>query len=326
MKRAISLLALLADGREHSGASLANLLGVGRAAVWNQVNRLRSEGVAIEATPGQGYVLRGGFEPIDTNFIDNELATLIGPRCFNTRVLDVTDSTNQQLLNLHHEKDIHSEVLFAEYQTAGRGRRGDKWISPPGSGLCFSLGWLFEDPPATFSALSLVVGISLLKTLKKIGLEKTYLKWPNDLITDKGKLAGILIELRSQAGGPATTVIGIGLNMHVPVEARSLVDQPVDDVHRAVGKDIRRNDLATALLADLHRNLSAFASEGFPPFRDVWMSHDSLAGKRAELNTGNKIVRGVGRGVDDYGAILLEENGNVRRYLSGHIREAKLNV
>ena len=242
MKRAINLLSLLADGREHSGASLANLLGVGRAAVWNQVDRLRSAGVAIEATVGHGYVLRGGFEPIDAGFIHNALNTLIGEGALHIRATDVTDSTNQQLLNRHEEKDIHSEVLFAEYQTAGRGRRGDKWVSPPGTGLCFSVGWLFDVPPATFSALSLVIGTSLVETLKKNGLKKVYLKWPNDVVTDKGKLAGILIELRAQAGGPATTVIGIGVNLDIPAEAHSLVDQPIDDLHSAIGKKSNRTE------------------------------------------------------------------------------------
>jgi len=322
MKRAINLLSLLADGREHSGASLARLLGVGRAAVWNQVHRLRSEGVAVEATPGQGYVLRGGFDSLEPSSIVNALESLGCSGSLKIRTIDVTDSTNQQLLNLHDQKDIHLEVLFAEFQTAGRGRRGDKWVSPPGTGLCFSIGWLFEVPTTTFSALSLVVGVSLVETLQKFGAQKTQLKWPNDVITDRGKLAGILIELRSQAGGPATSVIGIGVNIGIPAEAHSLVDQPIDDVQRAAGKKIYRNEIAASLLADLHRNLSRFASEGFAPFRDAWMEHDSLGGKQVVLDTGNQIVTGIGRGVDQYGAILLEENGRVQRYLSGHIREA----
>ena len=153
-------------------------------------------------------------------------------------------------------------------------------------------------------------------------MQKTQLKWPNDVVTDRGKLAGILIELRSQAGGPATAVIGIGVNIDIPAEAHSLVDQPIDDVQRAAGKKIYRNEIAASLLADLHRNLSLFASEGFAPFRDAWMEHDSLGGKQVVLDTGNQIVTGIGRGVDQYGAILLEENGRVQRYLSGHIREA----
>ncbi|MEQ8496400.1 MAG: biotin--[acetyl-CoA-carboxylase] ligase, partial [Gammaproteobacteria bacterium] len=194
MRRALELLGLLADGAEHPGTELAAQLGVTRAAVWNQVRRLRDEGIAIEATPAQGYRLGGGFEALDAALMHS----LLGARgCHAWRTIDVagvTDSTNERLLRAHDAGDQHGHVLFAEYQTAGRGRRGDRWISPPGSGLCFSLAWRFDTPPPTFSALSLAVGLAVVTCLEGEGVRGARLKWPNDVVRDDAKLAGILIE------------------------------------------------------------------------------------------------------------------------------------
>jgi len=270
MRRAFDLLKLLADGTEHAGEDLAAELGVTRAAVWNHVSRLRAE---------------GGYNRIET--------------------IEVTDSTNERLLQEQAAGDVHGRVLFAEYQNAGRGRRGDRWMSPPGSGLCFSLAWRFDAPPTTFSALSLVVGVALVESLQPLGVRDALLKWPNDIVRGAGKMAGILIEMRSELSGPSTTVIGVGLNVSLSTHARELIDRPSDDFLSAGGSPLSRNVLAASLLAGLATALDTFAREGFAPFRDRWHALDALAARKVTLELGPRTVVGVARGVDEHGALII---------------------
>jgi BirA family transcriptional regulator, biotin operon repressor / biotin---[acetyl-CoA-carboxylase] ligase len=321
MRRAFELLALLGDRAEHSGAELAAALGITRAAVWNQIRRLRAEGIEIPAT-SRGYALLRGFDALDADAIRSHLHALGCAAWTDVATLMVTDSTNERLLRAQDEAEIHGHVLLAEYQTAGRGRRGDRWISPPGSGLCFSAAWRFDTPPPTFSALSLVVGLALVRSLQAAGIGEARLKWPNDIVRGAGKLAGILIEMRAEAGGPCCAVIGVGLNIALSPTARARIDRPSDDVVNASGAEVARNPLAARLLADLAVALGQFAEHGFAPFRADWLAQDALAGRTVTLDLGHRVVTGRASGVDDYGALLIEQDGVYERFLSGHLTAA----
>jgi len=210
-------------------------------------------------------------------------------------------------------------VLFAEHQTAGRGRRGDRWMSPPGSGLCFSLAWRFDTPPPSFSALSLVIGVAIVTALQSLGIDDARLKWPNDIVRGQKKLAGILIEMRSEASGPCLAVIGIGLNINLSAHARTLIDRPSDDFRSATGHDISRNLLAASLLRGLASALAEFAQAGFAPFRPVWLRYDALADRQVCLELGERSVNGTARGVDADGALIIEHDGERERFVSGHL-------
>ena len=321
MRRAFALLELLSDGAEHAGAELAMALGVTRAAVWHQVAQLREQGMAINAARGHGYRLAGGFEALSANVIRTQLS---GPArdVLNVDTVTITDSTNERLLAALNTGDIHGQVLLAEHQTAGRGRRGDRWISPPGSGLCLSLGWRFEQPPATFSALSLVVGMAITASLRELGVSSAMLKWPNDILSEGGKLAGILIEMRAEAGGPCRTVIGIGINVEMSERARALIDQPVADFTHATGVSVSRNRLAGVLLSALARCLPQFGRDGFAVFRDDWRRYDALVDKAVKLELPNRTVSGIARGVDGHGALLIEHDGRRETFVSGHLSRA----
>jgi len=321
MRRAFALLDLLSDGAEHAGAELAAALGVTRAAVWHQVSQLREQGMAVLASRGHGYRLPGGFEALSAEAIR---AQLRGPACdvLTIETVTITDSTNERLLAALNAGDIHGQVLLAEHQTAGRGRRGDRWISPPGSGLCLSLGWRFDQPPATFSALSLVVGMAITESLRELGVSSAMLKWPNDILCEGGKLAGILIEMRAEAGGPCRTVIGIGINVQMSEQARALIDQPVEDFTHVTGHGISRNRLAAMLLSALARTLPQFGRDGFAVFREDWKRYDALVDSAVKLELPNRTVVGIARGVDSHGALLIEHDGRRETFVSGHISRA----
>ena len=160
-------------------------------------------------------------------------------------------------------RDVHRTALAAEWQTAGRGRRGRTWTAVAGGSLTFSLGWKFEQGAGFLAGLSLAVGVAVVRALESEGFKDVALKWPNDLIHRHLKVGGILIELNGDALGPTTTVIGVGLNVRLPPSARKDIPVPVTDLASVAGRKappIDRNRLLAALLAELAAVLDLYAS------------------------------------------------------------------
>jgi BirA family biotin operon repressor/biotin-[acetyl-CoA-carboxylase] ligase len=187
-----------------------------------------------------------------------------------------------------------------------------------------SLGWQFEDAPPTFSALSLAVGIAAVRALRRFGATDVGLKWPNDLVWKNRKLGGILIEMRGESGGPATVVIGIGVNMHMPATARlALAEQQaalIADVHEVVRENTpSRNVLVGALTEEFANMLGVFANQGFDPFLDEWQKLDVLMHAPVRIMQGSQNISGTACGVDREGALLVEVEGERRRFMSGEV-------
>ena len=145
------------------------------------------------------------------------IASALGPlaRRFDVDVLDTCASTNAELLARAETGAASGTVLVANEQTAGRGRRGRSWIASPGDSLTFSLLWRFA-PGTAPAGLSLAVGLAVARALQKVGAGDTALKWPNDILRNRRKLGGILVELLP--GAPHAAVIGIGINLHLPAD------------------------------------------------------------------------------------------------------------
>ncbi len=319
MQKAFALLEHLQDGCAHSGEEIAKQLGVTRTAVWNQVKRLQAEGVAIHAIPGKGYRIPGGYEFLNQTAIEVALSDASRRAIAAIHLERVTDSTNQRLLDLNGGTSIHGVAWLAEYQTQGRGRRGGSWLAPPGSGLCLSFGWRFDAPPSTMSALSLVVGIAVVRALARLGASNLALKWPNDIYHADRKLAGILIEMRSEFGGPCVVAIGIGLNLGLSPDAHARINERVTDVSAASGATPSRNLAAAAILDELVLILQDFSISGFDPYRAQWQQHDYLAGRQIRLEMPERVVHGIARGVAVDGTLLIEHDGTTEAFLAGHI-------
>ncbi|MSR15597.1 MAG: biotin--[acetyl-CoA-carboxylase] ligase [Gammaproteobacteria bacterium] len=320
MDKAFEILKLLNDGRMHSGADIASSLGITRGAVWNRIQRLQARGVSIFGIAGKGYRLPHPFDFLDGLEIEAALTSATRRSLQPLDIALITDSTNQQLLQRATHDNVHGVALFAEYQTDGRGRRGDRWTAPPGSGLCLSLGWRFDAPPSTMSALSLVIGIAVVRTVQSLGVATLALKWPNDVMFQGRKLAGILIEMRSEYGGPSTVVIGVGLNCRLEPDVRTNITQPVADLSEAVGTSLRRNAIAASLLNHLVDVLTIFAREGFAGFSAEWARHDGLAERPVQLVLPDRTIDGIARGVDPSGMLMIEHDGQLERFLAGHVR------
>jgi BirA family biotin operon repressor/biotin-[acetyl-CoA-carboxylase] ligase len=322
-----SLLRQLADGQFHSGEDLAARVGLTRARVSQVLKEAEGAGLALERMKGRGYRLLEAPDFLDAKKIRARLAvlaeTLGTPLPLAIEVVDQIESTSSELMRRAQRRDIHQAVLAAEWQTAGRGRRGRAWTAIAGGSLTFSLGWKFEQGAGFLAGLSLAVGVAVVRALEAEGFKDVALKWPNDLIHRHLKVGGILIELNGDALGPTTTVVGVGLNVRLPAAARKDIPVPVTDLASVAGRKaapIDRNRLLAALLAELAAVLDVYAREGFSPFAAEWQHRHAYQGKPVRLLLPDgATVTGKVAGVDASGALVLADGPRRTRFLSGEI-------
>lgn len=315
------LLVLLADGRLHSGERLAKELNVSRAAVWKGVERLRTLGLDVEALPRRGYRLSSPVELLDAQLIEAEVGS---PRRSWLRNLDLrfeVDSTNTRLFALDPPPGGSADVCLTELQHAGRGRRGRPWIAPFGGGIALSMAWTFGDGVRTLPALSLAVGVAIVRAARRAGAQGVTLKWPNDIWFQDRKVGGVLIELRAEASGPACVVIGIGLNVALgagPLARIAATGIAATDL-RAAGLELPRETIVAALLTAFIQGLLEFEQAALKPFLAEWRDADALRGRAVNVTGGEGIAKGIARGIDAHGALLVETAQGVRRFLSGDV-------
>jgi BirA family transcriptional regulator, biotin operon repressor / biotin---[acetyl-CoA-carboxylase] ligase len=319
-----TLLRALAPGQAVSGEALGRELGISRAAVWKAVRRLVALGLEIEALPGRGYRLLQPISLLDAAVIRAALPAEISARIGVLEVLADTDSTNARVLAA--ERPVGELVVcLAEYQSAGRGRRGRHWLSPPGAGVCLSVGGRLPAAPSDYAALPTAVGVASAAALEALGVSGIGLKWPNDLLLDGGKLGGILIELRGESQGPATLSVGLGLNMWLGPAARAEIARggglpPADLAGRAGDAAPERNAVAAALIAAIAGGLDR-APEGLSDaVLSGWRQRDSLWGRAVRVEDAGAGRIGIARGLDASGALLLETaDGSRQRVTAGEV-------
>lgn len=312
-------LKILSDGAFHSGVELGARLGVTRTAVWKHIRALGELGLDIYAVGGKGYRLAQPLEWLDAETIHAAVADDVRPLLRAIEVHTRLDSTNTHLVKQAASGLASGHACLAEYQDAGRGRRGRNWISPFGANIYFSLLWRFTLDPAQMSGLGLAVGVGIVRALQAAGLDGLTLKWPNDILCNGRKLAGTLLEMSGESFGTCNVVIGIGLNCRMPERAGTGIDQPWTDVESALGRSASRNALAAHLLTHCVRVLHAFQHAGLAPFLTEWQQYDAARGKTVSLRLPTEIITGTAAGIDPSGALLLTRNGTTQRYLAGEI-------
>lgn len=308
----LKIIRVLSDGEFHSGEQLGEKLGMSRAAINQHINTLKSWGIDIYTVTGKGYCLSAALQLL------NDEAIRAGVRgSGDVRVIPVIDSTNQYLME--RMSDLHSgDTCVAEYQQAGRGRRGRQWFSPFGANLYMSMYWRLEQGPAAAMGLSLVVGIVIAETLQSAGAEDVRVKWPNDLYLNDRKLAGILVELSGKTGDVAHIVIGAGINLMMRNVDSSVVNQQWISLQEA-GITIDRNALTVGLINKMREALAVFETEGLAPFIDRWAALDNFINRPVKLVIGEREIHGIARGIDSRGGLLLEQEGEITGWVGGEI-------
>ena len=307
----LKLVALVADGEFHSGEQLGEALGMSRAAINKHIQTLKSWGLDVYTVTGKGYSLPEPIQLLDEEVI---LFHLHQP---NLAVIPVIDSTNQYLLD-RMDQLPSGYACIAEYQQAGRGRRGRKWFSPFGSNLYMSMYWRLEQGPAAAMGLSLVIGIIMAEVIQSLGAPDVRVKWPNDLYLNDRKLAGILVELTGKTGDAAQIVIGAGVNLLMRSEGTAEINQGWINLQEA-GVDIDRNELAAKLINSLREALPIFERDGLAPFVSRWELLDNFINRPVKLLIGDREVYGIARGIDKQGGLLLEQDGVIKSWVGGEI-------
>lgn len=316
-RHTLDVLRLLEDGQFHSGEDIGRALGVTRESVSNALDGVEAFGLTMHRVRGRGYQLVTPVRWLNAADIGRRLGARAD--AFSIEVVDETGSTNDDLIARVPQGAPSGLVRVAELQTHGRGRRGRVWHTGLGGALTFSVLWRFEQGAGFLSGLALAVGVALTRTLRHAGAEDVLLKWPNDLLWRHCKLGGILIELSGDVMGPSAAVIGVGINVRLPQDVIDRIDQPVTDLHRN-GIDADRNALIADILAELGRVLADFSREGFAPLRDEWQRAHAYQDKMVVLRMpDNTQIEGRVRGVNEDGALLLEQRSGVRKYYGGEL-------
>jgi BirA family biotin operon repressor/biotin-[acetyl-CoA-carboxylase] ligase len=311
------LIKKLVKGEFLSGQAIGEELGVSRAAISKHISALQEMGFDIFSVTGKGYRLAEPIELLNESLIVEELAEK--NTSAKVEVHNLIDSTNSYLMRRLPNQNVIGQVCIAEYQSAGRGRRGRQWISPFGSHIYLSMYWYLEQGMSAAMGLSVVAALAVSDAIKALYQVDVELKWPNDIYFNGVKLAGILIDLEGQAMEPCHCVIGIGLNIKMPAKSAVLVDQPWIDLSSAIGVDIDRNMLAANIISALHKRLKVHSETGINTMVTQWHAQDFYINKPVALITGEKVTRGICRGINGQGALMLEVNGQVSPVYGGEV-------
>jgi BirA family biotin operon repressor/biotin-[acetyl-CoA-carboxylase] ligase len=279
---------------------------------------MQQQGLDIYSVPGRGYKLARPFELLEKNTILGCLDGSSGHLCSGLEIHFEIDSTNRYLMQQARTGLKSGYFCLAEQQQQGRGRRGRDWVSPLGGNIYLSLLWRFAEGPASLAGLSLVVGIAVARALDALGITEHGLKWPNDVLWQGQKLAGILLEVAGETTGPCHAVIGVGLNVTMPREAATAIEQAWVDIE-TIQPGLGRNRIAAELVHQLLLVLAKFQQSGLHGFVDEWRSLDHLANQEVVLHLPVRKIKGINRGIDEQGSLCLEVEGKISRYGSGEV-------
>ena len=312
------ILHQLADGQFHSGEALATQFGVTRATIWNAIRHAESLGIEVFSVRGRGYKLPYAIALLDKEKVLQAIG--IEREWFHLEVLDEVVSTNTYLMKAATNGAPHVSCAVAHIQTGGRGRRGRTWVSHLGASLTFSLLWRFDCGAAALSGLSLAVGIALIRALRELDIDTAQLKWPNDVLVDNQKLAGILIDLQGDMDGPSAAVIGVGINVDLPKQVLERIDQPAIDIKHVSLANIDQSQLLGTVLKRLADVLRHFEQHGFIGLRDEWLSYHAYHNQSVRmLLPDGRDVEGKVIGVAEDGILLVETALGLQRFSAGEI-------
>ena len=319
---------LLAALRTHpdgvAGTDLCQQLHVTRAAVWSHIESLREAGFEIIASPHRGYQLVSAPDALLAVDLQSRLIQdqVIGS---TVRVLQNTTSTNDEASRAALEGHPEGLVIFAESQSAGRGRMGRRWSSPTGRGLWFSALLRPSLTPGECTQLTAASAIALVRAIQSATGITPEIKWPNDLLIKGKKIAGILTEMSAELEHVRSLVLGIGIDVNqtaseFPADLRGIATS----LKLATGKNVSRPDLAEAVLRNLDHEYARILAGNFAAVAEEWASHCSTLGKQATIDMGTHRVRGRAEALDENGALLLRtEHGRIERIIGGEVTLTK---
>ncbi|HYR96890.1 MAG TPA: biotin--[acetyl-CoA-carboxylase] ligase [Candidatus Binatus sp.] len=302
---------------ELSGEELARRLGCSRAAVWKRIAALRRQGYRIEGRRAAGYALAAVPDRVGRA----ELAPHLRGRWCDVRWLDEVDSTQRVARDLARAGAAEGTAVIAERQTAGRGRLGRQWHSPPGLNLYCSIVLRPPLPPSTVPQIALVTGAAVAAAVAEETGHRPAIKWPNDVLLDGRKVAGILTEMEAEVERVQHVIVGIGVNLNAPLASfpRELRGR-VSSLLIVTGTRVDRARFTGRLLAALEARYGRYLSAGFSSVRSEWESYSCLTGTEVRVASPEGELAGRVLGLDDDGALRLDRpGGGIVRIVAGEV-------
>lgn len=310
------LVNILNDGHFHSGDEVGEKLGITRSAVWKAIKKLENYQIGINSIKGKGYALADSLILLDSKKIKQQVNPEL-KSSIDLTILESVDSTNNYLKKIANKNSFN--ICLAEHQTQGKGRFHRHWHSPFAQNIYFSCQHHFNKDPSELAGLSLVIGLAVIKTLQEIGVDnKISIKWPNDILWQTQKLAGILIEINAESHGVCEVIIGIGINTNMIQAENTEITQPWISLQQILKQPIDRNIVIAKLINHLTDYLQQFTLHGLSYFIEQWHHHDHLLGQSIALNNGVEEFHGKAAGINQQGHLLLKlPNGATRAFSSG---------
>jgi BirA family biotin operon repressor/biotin-[acetyl-CoA-carboxylase] ligase len=309
------LVQLLNQPGAVSGTLIGEHLGISRMAVQKRIQTLVENGLPIEAVSGKGYTLPAAVCLLSDSGIGAHLSPL---NCESVEVLQSVESTNSFLLATEILNG-RAKICVAEAQSAGRGRRGNDWQSAPYRNVMLSISWGFDHWPETITGLGLAVALCVAETVNNAYDLDIKIKWPNDLMVNDDKLAGILIDVAGESSGCCNVVVGLGLNVHQPDWSASEAAYRWADL-QSLGVSPNRNQFIGQISNSVIDMLSQFADSGFEPLVDRWNALSSFSGRRVKVGNQNDFIQGRMVSVDSAGALLVvDDSGKQHRFADSNV-------
>lgn len=314
------LVALLQRGGIQSGTDIGEALGMSRVAVKKRITNLAERGFPVQAVQGKGYQLEEGAELLSKQRILDGILDSARDSIASLEVHSELPSTNtyvRQNFSADHSK---AQVVIAESQPEGKGRRGRGWIATPYRNLMMSVGWRYAEWPRTPSALSLAFAVAVHQSLSGSVENGVNIKWPNDILVEGKKIAGLLVDASGEASGGCELVFGVGINFSLGEERAAEIDQPWTHLSALDWVDLSRNNMAASIASNLVEALVLFEKDGFAPFATYWNKHAAFVGERVRLFNDNEEYRGELLGVNDTGELQLRsEMGEIHSFVQADV-------
>ena len=302
-----------------SGEELSGALQVSRTAVWKHIKSLKELGYRIEAVPSQGYRLVSSPDLL----IPAEIAAGLKSARIGRDIICFreTDSTNQVAFKLAEEGAEEGTVVVAEAQRRGKGRLGRRWESPAGVNLYCSIVLRPPILPIKAAQLTFLSTVAVARAIAATTSLRAFIKWPNDLLIDGRKVAGLLNEMSAETEKVNFVVLGIGvnINMHL-VQFPAGLRHPATSLLLEGNRPVSRLAFTQALLEALDALYDTYLLHGYGPVRDEWLARCNFIGRQVRISFQEKELGGTAEGIDENGALLVRlADGKIERVLAGDV-------
>ena len=303
-------------GKYVTSERMCEKLGVSRIAVWNRIKNLQKLGYKIEGKRSVGYVLKEEAKDI---LIPYEIRRRLNTKIFGRKIeyFRLTSSTmDEAQYLLEKDPDAHGTLIVAEEQTSGRGRQKRKWLSPRGKNIYVSLIYSPKHMDVSDSiALMFAAAIAIKEALSDFGIEDAKIKWPNDVMVGDKKIAGVLLETRSEGGVLTHAVIGFGVNVNMEEMPEELKDSATS-MYLITKTQIDRATLLSNILFYLENLISLLVSEGRGKIFELWKNYNNTLGRTVEIHSNGEVIKGIAKDIDKDGFLLVDVGGDVRKVVT----------